>query len=439
MSGNQQLNQKKGSTGDDIPGGQTRKFKYKRRSPFPLLLRIAEHELDSIDAFFDLAKETWRPKHNLDDWLVDEVAELEDLALLSEEFAIVGLWRCVELYRKRAMRIALSKDAARRAFKHEEFQKDLLQLQIDETKISCARSMNELRCLNNGIKHERRVDDELAEFPKWKKKKGKKLVGLERHYRRLHHLTKRYLEDLTRLLKNAKLSSLGSTVKQQPPSSRTSRFSRGQATKLKSQNRTVLPLLLRIAEYRLNNIDSFFDLAKKAWMSERKSLEEIASISGETFPDDDRWVDDFAELDELVLLSAEFAIIGLWRCIELYRKSTMRATLENEDTQHPFKYTYEEFKEYLLCLKIEGTKIHRAEFVNELRCLNNAIKHERQIDNKLAKFSLWQDKEGDELGDLESHYYRLRPFAKQYLEDLTERLINAKIPSVSPAGQVSKT
>ena len=414
-------------------------FKYRRRSPFPLLLRIAEHELANIDAFFDLAKKTWRPEQNLDDWLVDEVAELEDLALLSEEFAIVGLWRCIELYRKRAMRIALSKDAARRSFRHKEFQKDLLQLQIEETKLRCARYVDELRCLNNAIKHERRVDDELAEFPRWKKKKGNKLGGLERHYLRLRPFAMRYLEDLTKLLNNGKGSSPRSTVKQQQPSSRNSRISRGQAMKFKSQNRTVLPLLLRIAEYRLNNIDSFFDLAKKAWMSEKKSLEEIASSSGETFPDDDRWVDDFAELDELALLSTEFAIIGLWRCIELYRKSTMRATLGNDATQHPFEYTYEEFKEYLLCLKIERTKVRCARSVNELRCLNNAIKHGRKIDGELAKLPRWKNKKGDELGDLESHYLRLRPFAKRYLEDLTECLINAKISSVSQVGQVSTT
>ena len=90
-------------------------------------------------------------------------------------------------------------------------------------------------------------------------------------------------------------------------------------------------------------------------------------------------------------------------------------------------------------IKDEEKKICCAQSVDELRCLNNAIKHERKVGDELAKFPLWQNKEDDELGDLESHYHILRPFAKQYLEDLTERLINAKVPSLSPAGQVSKT
>ena len=90
-------------------------------------------------------------------------------------------------------------------------------------------------------------------------------------------------------------------------------------------------------------------------------------------------------------------------------------------------------------MKIKGTKIRCVQSVNELRSLNNAIKHERRVNGELAKFPRWKNKKGDELGDLESHYLRLRPFAKRYLEDLTERLINAKISSLSPAGQVSKT
>lgn len=80
MSDDQQQNHNSEHTDDGVPEGQSRKFKYKRRSPFPLLLRISEHELDNIDAFFDLAKKNLRPKHNLDDWLVDDVAQLKEFS-----------------------------------------------------------------------------------------------------------------------------------------------------------------------------------------------------------------------------------------------------------------------------------------------------------------------------------------------------------------------
>ena len=76
-------------------------------------------------------------------------------------------------------------------------------------------------------------------------------------------------------------------------------------------------------------------------------------------------------------------------------------------------------------MRIKEGKIHCAKDVDELRCLNNAIKHERRVNSALAKFPGW--KKGTELGDLESHYYRLQPLAKRYLEDLAKRL-KAKFP-----------
>ena len=102
------------------------------------------------------------------------------------------------------MRFAVSKSAAQRASEHEKFKKDLLRLNIEETKIRCARSVDELRCLNNAIKHERRVNGKLADFPRWKNKEGDKLGDLERHYLRLLPFAKKYLEDLTKRLKKAK-------------------------------------------------------------------------------------------------------------------------------------------------------------------------------------------------------------------------------------------
>jgi len=238
MSDNQQQGPNQVNTGVDNPVGEKMtKFKYKPQSVFSLLLRIAGFRLEEIDTFLDLAQRARRSEQrNLeqiaassrenvpDDWLVDDVAQLEKFAWLYSEFAIIGLWRCIELYRKSAMGFAVSKRAARRAYKHEKFKKDLLRLNIEETKIRCARSVDELRCLNNAIKHERRVNGELAKFPRWKKKKGDEnskrtklsrwrkkkddeLGDLKDHYLRLRPLAERYLEDLTKRLSKAKRPS----------------------------------------------------------------------------------------------------------------------------------------------------------------------------------------------------------------------------------------
>ena len=135
-------------------------FRYRHPSPFPLLLMRAEREMDTIEDFFDRAKEAWRAgQQDLeqmaarssgenvpdDDRWDDDFAQLKEFGWLYSEFAIIGLWRCIELYRKSAMQRALSKGAARRASDHEKFKKDLLRLKIEEEKIRCAQSVDELR------------------------------------------------------------------------------------------------------------------------------------------------------------------------------------------------------------------------------------------------------------------------------------------------------
>lgn len=62
---------------------------------------------------------------------------------------------------------------------------------------------------------------------------------------------------------------------------------------------------------------------------------------------------------------------------------------------------------------------------NELRLLNNAIKHnEGKVSTELAKnFPQWNGKEGQELSDeLGTTFQRLLPEVKRYVSDLAERL-----------------
>jgi len=189
------------------------KWKYKHRPPFLLYLRLSRYELENIDYFLELVKDTQRSKstfleqlasskeaEDLDDWLVDDFAQLDDFSTISTEFAILGLWRCVEMNRKRAVRIAFGDKASKSVFRNKDFKKQLLSINIKEERIRCARSVDELRCLNNAIKHEQRVSVELSGFHRWKKKQFKELGELRSHYSRLRPLTERYLEDFTNRL-----------------------------------------------------------------------------------------------------------------------------------------------------------------------------------------------------------------------------------------------
>jgi hypothetical protein len=173
---------------------------YRRRSPLLLFARLTKYDLDDIDRFVELAREARKSKEERleqlaaqvrlhapdDDWLVDDFAQLDDFAVLSAEFAIIGLWRCVELYKARAIRFE-------RAFARAA---GIRPSGIPKQRIRCARSVEELRCLNDAIKHSRHVDGELADFPRWRGKRGRKLGNLERHYARLRSAADRYVTDL---------------------------------------------------------------------------------------------------------------------------------------------------------------------------------------------------------------------------------------------------
>ena len=102
--------------------------------------------------------------------------------------------------------------------------------------------------------------------------------------------------------------------------------------------------LLRIAEYEMDRIDAFFGQSKRS-LREEKALKQRVASSGRADNPDDRWVDDFAQLEEFAWLSSEFAIIGLWRCVELYRKDAIRHALGDDNAIRCFleknpKYTH---------------------------------------------------------------------------------------------------
>ena len=193
-------------------------------------------------------------------------------------------------------------------------------------------------------------------------------------------------------------------------------------------------LMVDASGYEMNLLDNSLRLAKESLREEDE--------------------DDFLGmpvLEDLAWLFSEFAIIGLWRCVELYRTRAIEHAVQNDDIRRllpkefkkrlgrskakrlakaqdagqetkleyslPF-LTNDDFKKILSAWGITAKKIRCACSVEELRCLNNAVKHERRVTDDLAECSEWEGKEGDQLDDLESHYGRLKPLAQQYLADL---------------------
>lgn len=185
-----------------------RPFKYRQRSPFHVLGRLARYEFENIDRFLEWANQQARARQRFlerlpgrigtDDCFVDDVAEIEGFTSLCNESAIVMLWRCIELSRRRLIANALGARMARGVFRHANFCQALSMVRISEAKLRCARSVEELRCLNNAVKHEGLVGAELATHARWKGRLGQELGNLRPHFDRLRPLAERYINNLVK-------------------------------------------------------------------------------------------------------------------------------------------------------------------------------------------------------------------------------------------------
>lgn len=136
------------------------------------------------------------------DFLGDEKAQINDYKDLAYELLIIGLFRSVEnayvrIITERFPELPELKKELRRNLIGKKVEKELRRIGIDIYKVACFKTMNELRLINNDIKHNGgRVEKELAEkfgFRGWKKGKRFNFKKLENAYSRIVPKTEKFL------------------------------------------------------------------------------------------------------------------------------------------------------------------------------------------------------------------------------------------------------
>jgi hypothetical protein len=172
-------------------------------------------------------------------------------------------------------------------------------------------------------------------------------------------------------------------------------------------------LLLRLARYDLEDVDRLVSWSEQQRQAREELLERLTQS-------DEQFVDDVAEIDAFARLYAECAVVALWRCVELFHKRI--STNVNGALAAGEKFNYK--KHFLTSLKklgIPESDLHYKKSVNEIRILNDAIKHDGYVGKELAKLDGWKRRSGKEFGDLRPHYVRLRPLAERYMDDLAKK------------------
>ncbi len=116
------------------------------------------------------------------------------------------------------------------------------------------------------------------------------------------------------------------------------------------------------------------------------------------------------------MLGDELSIIALYKKVEW---QVGRIVKKRVDNASDVKLAYFQKLCTVLPFAIKGVEGFSA--FNELRLINNAIKHEGKVSVELAKeYSVWM--RGENLSNLDDSYRRLLPGVKQFVADLVDKL-----------------
>ena len=120
-------------------------------------------------------------------------------------------------------------------------------------------------------------------------------------------------------------------------------------------------------------------------------------------------------LGEIVSLGDELAIIALYKKIELTRKRIIKRSFQSLNERQLSYFDYIKNN-----LPFDITQIDGAVGVDELRLINNSIKHQGEASRELSRYQGWI--EGEELKGLGDAYKRLAPESVRYIASLVDAI-----------------
>lgn len=186
----------------------------------------------------------------------------------------------------------------------------------------------------------------------------------------------------------------------------------------------------------LNSIDNYTDQQTKKISNEYQEIqlkpphEETDKEFHLGMLDDENFF-----LDEVKKLSYELAIIALYKKLEITTKRVVKAAYSDISEKKLSKLSnIENLEKYLedKGINIKSFKCYNA--INEVRLLNNTIKHSGIVGGQLAAYSGWNEGDSLENYDIKTAYLRLAPLCFRYIEELIDNILQ-KLPKSNYAEQ----
>jgi hypothetical protein len=143
-------------------------------------------------------------KTDLQDNLVEENYQNELAVELVSEMLVVALYKTVEISIKNMMKVSelFSEKELKNTFRFEQLTQAIKhKLGVDLKTLNNFSEFNELRLINNCIKHSGFVSPDLANYPDWNK--GEKIQNTYVHFQRINQVIRNFVNDFKEsILKN---------------------------------------------------------------------------------------------------------------------------------------------------------------------------------------------------------------------------------------------
>ena len=177
-----------------------------------------------------------------------------------------------------------------------------------------------------------------------------------------------------------------------------------------------------------DGLDEFRDLVGSAVRRQERDLEKDAQSVKEMESDDDGHAEGYAFhiedrwmlLRDVDNLAGQLLIVALFRQAELHIKRVAKRTLTGVDTSKFFV-----FKSFKSAIPFDIEALPKFSAFNELRILNNAVKHQGKVSDELStNFPVW--KLDEDLVGLETTYERLKPELATFIASFVVSCYKAK-------------
>lgn len=176
-----------------------------------------------------------------------------------------------------------------------------------------------------------------------------------------------------------------------------------------------------LSTFDTSYIESFNELVARSVDQEFAKIEKQYESHKKRIYDDPQhefyngtWIQDDGVFMGIVSnLAHELSIVALYKQLEIKQKEIIAFHKRNEDTK---KYSY--WKNVLSVLPDTIKNSDGFMSVNELRLLNNSIKHEGVVSEELSNEFPSYGNKGEELSNLNEAFIRLKPKIVSYVNEL---------------------